>query len=191
MICPHCWNETDDPLATQKGGKPLVLAPPTEMKIGFSTPKHFNPVSWLVRKLTGSAASHAFFIFYDHDWEADWMMEAHELGFRDQSLERFEKKNEIVATFIPKVSIAVGLKYVAKTYIGTAYDYGGLFGTAPILFWRWLKKKIHNPLHSPKNVFCSEAVVIALQKSNYPGAEKLVAQDTTPQDLLNFFKEAA
>lgn len=188
MICPHCWKETDDPLTTQVGGKPLVLAPPTEMKIGFSTPKHFNPVSWLVRKLTGSTASHAFFIYHDLDWDEDWVMEAHELGFRDEPLRLFEKKNEIVASFVPKQSIAVGMRYVAKNYIGTAYDFGGLLGSAFLLLGRWLKRKWHNPLNSSKSVFCSEAVVIALQKSDYPGADGLVAYDTTPQDLLNFFK---
>jgi len=158
------------------------------IRIGFSTPKHFNPVSWLVRKFTGSVASHAFFIFLDEDYDVDVVMEAHELGFRDGMLARFEKKNEIVATFSPKSDITKGIVYVAKEYLGTGYDFGGLIGSSLMLFGRWLKRKWHNPLASAHAVFCSEAVVIALQKSNYVGADGLVAQDTTPQDLLNFFK---
>ena len=156
-------------------------------RIGFSTPKHFNPVSWLVRKITGSAASHAFFIFHDKDWDAEMVMEAHELGFRLIPLDHFEKKNDIVATFTPRSSIEEGLKIVALEYLGTMYDYGGLFGGIITRVGKWLKRKWHNPLESSKAVFCSEAVVIALQKSKYPGSETLEAKDTTPQDLLNYF----
>ncbi len=156
-------------------------------RIGFSTPKSFNPVSWLVRKLTGSTASHAFFIYLDKDWEVDMVMEAHEYGFRLMSLAHFEKKNEIVATFNPKSSIDVGVRHVALEYLGRAYDWGGLFGSAVLLFGRWLKRKWHNPWNASKAVFCSESVVIAMQKSGYEGAAELVPHDTTPQDLLEFF----
>jgi len=156
-------------------------------RIGFSTPKRFNPVSWLVRKFTGSTASHAFFIYHDKDWDADMVLEAHELGFRLIPFEHFEKKNEMVASFLPKVSIEEGLKFVALEYLGTAYDYGGLFGGVILMFGRWLKRKWHNPLENARHVFCSEAVVIAMKLSKYPGAEVLEARDTTPQDLLNYF----
>lgn len=155
-------------------------------RIGFSTPEKFNPVSWLVRKITGSTASHAFFIYYDQDWDVDMVMEAHEVGFRILPLDHFEKKNKLVVTFTPKTSIDEGLKFVALEYLGTMYDYGGLFGGIFTMLGKWLKRKWHNPLQNSHSVFCSEAVVIALQKSKYTGSETLVAQDTTPQDLLEF-----
>jgi len=157
-------------------------------RIGVSTPRGFNPFSWLVLKLTKSTASHAFFVYYDEDWDTDMVMDAHEEGFRILPLTQFEKKNVIVATFHPVVSIEVGVKFVALTFLGTPFDFGGLFGTAFVLLGRWLKRKWHNPLQSARSVFCSEAAVVALQKSGYPGAEKLVPQDTTPQDLLQFFQ---
>jgi hypothetical protein len=156
-------------------------------RIGFSTPKKFNPISWLVRKISGSTASHAFFIYSDKDWQADMVMEAHELGFRLIPLAHFEKKNEIVASFVPKQTIDDGVRFVALEYLGTVYDFGGLFGGALLMLGRWLKRKWHNPWDSSHAVFCSEAVVIAMQKTNYPGAGLLVARDTTPQDLLQFF----
>jgi len=158
-------------------------------RIGFSTPKHFNPVSWLVRKITGSEASHAFFIYYDHDWDVDMVMEAHEVGFRILPLDHFEKKNELVATFTPRTPIDEGLKYVALEYLGTMYDYGGLFGGIFTMIGKWFKRQWHNPWQSKRSVFCSEAVVIALQKVNYLGSAGLDSRDTTPQDLLNFFAE--
>lgn len=156
-------------------------------RIGFSTPKKFNPVSWLVRKLTGSVCSHAFFIYWDLDYEADIVMEAHELGFRHVPLDHFSRQNDIVASFTPRLDISPGLKFVALEYLGGPYDWGGLIGSAIVLLGRWLRKKWDNPLASAKAVFCSEAVVIALQKAGYPGAEALVPRDTSPQDLLVFF----
>lgn len=156
-------------------------------RIGFSTPKKFNPVSWLVRKVSGSVASHAFFIYFDKDWEVDMVMEAHEYGFRLMPLAHFEKKNEIVATFRPRTPIDAGVQHVALEYLGKPYDWGGLFGGVILLLGRWLKRKWHNPWENSKAVFCSEAVVIALQKSAYLGAGELEARDTTPQDLLEFF----
>ena len=158
-------------------------------RIGFSTPRHFNPISWVVRHFTKSACSHTFFIYKDQDWGEDFVMEAHEMGFRLIPLTRFEVKNDIVASF--KVDIDVGLKFIALEYLGTAYNFGKLLGTSLVLLGRWLKRRWHNPLHSAQALICSESVVIALQKSRYPGAEKMVARDTTPQDLLTFFTAGA
>lgn len=160
-------------------------------RIGFSTPKRCNPVSWLVRRFTNSECSHTFFLYRDLDWEADMVLEAHEMGFRLLTLAHFEKKNEVVASFKPRAGIEDGLKHVAREYLGVSYDFGGLLGSIVVMFGRWLKRKWHNPLHSPASVFCSEVVVIALQKSGYPGSEKMVPHDTTPQDLLEFFSRQA
>lgn len=160
-------------------------------RIGVSTPRGFAPFSQLVMKLTKSTASHAFFVYFDEDWGCDMVMDAHEEGFRLLPLTRFEQKNIIVATFHPAVSIEVGVKFVALEYLGTVFDFSGLLGTAFVLVGRWLKRKWNNPLQAAASVFCSEAAVIALQKSGYPGAEKLVPQDTTPQDLLQFFQVPA
>lgn len=168
--------------------RPLVLAPPAPVSIGFSTPKRFNPVSWLVRKFTGSTASHAFFIYHDADFDMDMVMEAHELGFRLTPFEHFKKKNQLVAVFVPVKSIDVGLIYVAKRYLGTMYDYGGLLGEIVVMLGRWLKRKWKNPLRGAKNVFCSEAVCIAMQQS--PGYEdfKEDPDSVDPQTLMQYFE---
>lgn len=161
----------------------------SNIRIGFSTVNN-SPISWLVRKITGSKCSHAFFVYYDEDLETDIVMEASDVGFRNIPLSRFMQANNVVAILAPKSPIDVGFKYVALTYLGTAFDYTGLLGNGPILLGRWLKRKWHNPWNSPKSVFCSESGVIALQKSNVAGANTLVAADTNPQDLLDFMMKA-
>lgn len=156
-------------------------------RIGFSTPKGFNPVSWAVRTLTGSPASHAFFIYHDRDWDCDCVLEAHELGFRLVSLEQFEKRNEIVATFNPCYPIDVGVASVAREFIGSIYDFGGLIGFVFVMVGRWFRRKLRNPLASHHALICSESIVLALQRSKYPEAETLDLEGTSPQDLLKFF----
>lgn len=157
-------------------------------RIGFSTPKRFNPVSWLVRKVTGSQASHAFFIYHDQDFDMDVVMEAHELGFRLIPFEQFKKKNKLIGVYVPRAPIDVGLRYVAQRYLGTMYDYGGLLGQITVQLGRWLKRKWKNPFRGSKNVFCSEAVCVALQQS--PGFETFTEDPDSvdPQTLMEYFE---
>jgi len=158
-------------------------------EIGFSTPKNFNPVSWVVRKFTGSKVSHAFFVYQDEELEMRMVMEAHELGFRLTPYDHFVKKNQIIGLFTPTKPIEVGLRYVAKRYLGTVYDYPGLFGSVVVIAGRWLHRKWRNPFRSSRNVFCSEAVYIALQKS--PGYECLTDDpDSVDPQLMMQYLEA-
>lgn len=157
-------------------------------RIGFSTPKFFNPVSWLVRKFTRSRASHAFFVYHDVDFDMDMVMEAHELGFRLTPFEHFKRQNKLVALVVPKNNIDVGLRIVAHRYLGSMYDYAGLIGMAWVMVGRWLKRKWKNPFRGSKYVFCSEAVILAMKSS--PGYEKLALDsDSDPQGLLDWFEK--
>jgi len=158
------------------------------IRIGFTTVTN-SLVSRLVRWLTKSECSHAIFVYHDDDWDADMVLEASDVGFREIPLSNFLKKNTLVRILEPKVALEEGLKYVALTYLGTTFDYSGLLGNGPILLGRWLKRKWNNPWNTSDAVFCSEAVVVAMQKVKYPGAETLVPMNTSPQDLLTFMEK--
>ena len=158
-------------------------------RVGFSTPKHFNPVSWAVRKFSGSRASHAFLVYHDIDFDMQMVMEAHELGFRLTPLDHFTKHNQIVKLVVPKNNIDAGVKHIAQRYLGTMYAYAGLIGMFIVMLGRWLHRKWKDPFRSSKNVFCSQSVILAMQQS--PGYEKLdLDQYSSPQDLLDFFEKA-
>lgn len=167
---------------------PPERVPSPHTRVGFSTPKHFNPVSWAVRKFTGSRASHAFFVYHDGDFDMEMVMEAHELGFRLTPLKHFERHNKIVKLAVPKNPIDIGLKAVANRYLGSMYDYAGLVGMAVVMFGRFLKRKWKNPFRGSKSVYCSESVIVAMKAS--PGYEKLdLDTDSSPQDLLEYFEK--
>lgn len=180
MNCPHCWRVIED--------QPLVLAPPMPTCVGFSTPNYFNPVSWLVRKFTKATVSHAFFVYHDNDLDMPMVMEAHELGFRLTPYHHFKKYNVIVGLYEPVKPIDPGITFVAKRYLGTMYDYGGLVGQVVVQLGRWFKRKWKNPLRGSKNVFCSEAVCIAMQRS--PGYENFVEDPDSvdPMTLMKYFE---
>lgn len=159
--------------------------------IGFSTPKAFNPVSWIVRKLTKSNASHTWVMYFDEDLDMYVVMEAHELGFRILPFKRFSDKNKIVAIIDPVWPIcnysdrsSDGLVFLSK-FLGSGYDWLGLIGNAIVILGEWLHLRWHNPFKSKNSMFCSEANVRMLQIVKYPGAEVLIPDDISPQDLLD------
>ena len=156
-------------------------------RIGFSTPKRFNPLSWLVRRISKSRASHTFFIYHDLDFDFDMVMEAHELNFRLIPFEHFEEKNKIIKVVTPKNPIDKGLKVVARRYLDTMYDYPGLLGMSVVKLGKWLHRKWKNPFGSTQYVFCSESVIIAINES--PGYELLrLDPNSDPEEVLQYFE---
>lgn len=156
--------------------------------IGFSTPRSFNPVSWLVRNFTKSEASHSFFLYWDDDFECDMVIEAHELGFRLITWKRFVKKNRIVALVEPAHSLDKGFARLGE-WVGSAYDFGGLIGQSVVQFGRFLQRKWRNPFRSSRSMFCSESIARCMQWAGHPDAQKFPPKETAPQDLLRFYRE--
>ncbi len=154
--------------------------------LGFSTPKFWNPVSWLVRLFTKSKASHTWVAYHDPTLGIDVVAEAHEFGFRIIRYDKFIKRNNIVAIFrLDHPPHAVMRKMAA--WLGTMYDFAGLFGMTINLIGRYFGlKALKNPSHSVDAVFCSESVVRVLQELNPGKYKELDPNNTTPQDLLDY-----
>lgn len=164
-----------------------MSGPSKVVRVGFSTPRAFNPVSWLVKTFTGSRASHAFFVYFDEAFDMEVVLEAHELGIRLLPLKHFERTNRIVKLVAPAHPIDAGLRKVGQRYLGSAYDFAGLVGMAVVMFGRWLKRRWKNPFRGSKSVYCSEAVILALKSS--PGYETFpLSSESSPQDLLTYFE---
>lgn len=149
--------------------------------LGFSRPRAWNPFSWLILLVTGSPASHAWWLVDDPIFGTRMVQEAHTGGFRLISFEAFSKSNVIVGLATPRYP--VDLKGTAQ-WMGYSYDMLGVFGMLWVMLGRWLKKKWENPFQSTSALFCSESVVRVLHLVGYPGVEDLVPESTTPQDLL-------
>jgi hypothetical protein len=155
--------------------------------VGFSTPRRFNPVSWLVRRFTKSECSHCFFLYWDDDFECDMVLESHELGFRLITWQRFVKKNRIIALVEPAHDLDPGFLKLGE-WVGSVYDFGGLIGQAAVQFGRFLKRKWRNPFQSSQAMFCSESIARCMQWAGHPDAHRFTPKETAPQDLLVFYR---
>lgn len=154
------------------------------IRVGFSY-RNGNVLSKLIRKLTHSKTSHTWLLVDDSVLGSQIVIEASLAGFACVDYDYFKKKNQIVAVVEPKYSLDQGLKKIAKD-LGEPYDYVGLFGQLVVIVGKWFRRKWHNPFVSKKSMFCSEAITMVLQGSDYPGAKLMVPSDTSPQDLLDF-----
>jgi hypothetical protein len=156
--------------------------------VGFSTPRRWNPLSWLIRVLTRSRVSHAWLLVDDPAFQLRLVLEAHSNGFRLVTLARFALDNRVVALVQPAHPLDRGLPE-AGTWLGEEFDTIGLVGMA----WVVLRRLFHlspgkNPFRSARALFCSESVVRTLKAAGYPGAEGLGDEDETPEDVLDFLQ---
>ena len=158
-------------------------------RIGFSTPKRYNPLSALIRRVTDSETSHTWFLYYDEDFKMDVVMESHLTGFRLIPFSAFEKHHRVVSITCPEVDLDGALAKMAM-WVGSNYDFMGLLGVGFTRLGRFLKHKWKNPFSGSKYMFCSEACVRVLQWAGFPKADELNPDSTSPQDLLDFLRLA-
>jgi len=153
-------------------------------RIGFSTGSSW--LSCVIRWFTDSAASHAWILYWDSEFEADCVLEFTRGGCRITTLTSFEKHNRVVKKALPRHPISLGMKKVAE-WLDKPYDYKGLFGMVWVMVGRWLHRKWKNPWGSAQAMFCSEAVARVLRAADYPGTEYWDPETISPQDLFEFF----
>jgi hypothetical protein len=158
------------------------------IRVGFSTSSWW--VSRVICWFTRAKTSHAFLLLdgeHAHPIFGDLVLEAEWWGFAlSTKATLLRGTTRIVALAEPKVPLDDAVR-TAGSWLDERYDYGGLFGEAWVSFWRWFGKKVRNPVHDARSMFCSEAVVYVLQAAKYPGADQLDPGSTSPQDLAEFF----
>jgi hypothetical protein len=156
--------------------------------VGFSTPRTWNPLSAAIRKVTGSRTSHAYLLFRDPLFRILVVMEAHSTGFRVLPYRRFRRENRIVATIAPDHDLTPGL-HAAGKWLGEQFDVAGLLRMGLELLRRWAAIGVRRqPLPGTRALFCSEAVVRALQAADFPQSDALDPENVTPQELFDWLK---
>lgn len=155
------------------------------VQIGFSTSNAW--ISRAIRFFTRAKVSHAFLTYNDITIGEPMVMEADYTGYHLRSFKSATLSSTIVVLSTPKSPID-GILPLCAGWLDKPYDYLGIVGFIWVCIGRWCKAKWHSPLHDSKALFCSESIVLALQDLKYPHADKLVAVETSPDDLLNFMK---
>jgi hypothetical protein len=158
-------------------------------KVGFSTPKTWNPVSALIKKMDDSDVSHAWVCYWDETLQMDLVLDAHETGFELIPFEEFKKNNTIIDLIDPQWDLTPGIRHLAGK-LGSSYDYLGALGLVFIRLGQWLRRRWHNPFRNPRLEFCSESVMVALQASGFPGTDVICPEDFFPEDAREFLRLA-
>jgi hypothetical protein len=174
---------SDEVVTDQQPGAPWRGG---RIRIGVSTPKRWNPLSPILRRIMRTRYSHIWVLLDDALFDVDMVLGTEKQGFQLIPYDRFLKSNDVIMVYDPDPSyhLDVGLRAVAPL-IGEPYDGLGLVGMAWVMFGRWLKRKFRNPLANPKALFCSESVAMVLVKSAVPEAAMLVPERATPEDVVS------
>lgn len=153
------------------------------IRIGFSTSAtwHARVVRWMTR----SKVSHAFFILENSFLGDDLVLEADPPDVHLRALSEFVKTNRIVKTVEMPETLRVGISQAVRL-LGRPYDYRAFFGVGLVVIGRWLRRKWRNPFNARKSLDCIEMIVSVLQLSGYPGSERLDATQLSPQQLMEF-----
>jgi hypothetical protein len=151
-------------------------------RVGFSTTTSW--ISRLIRAFTKSRVSHAWLLYYDEDFGRDMVMESTLEGFRIVPYDKFAAQNKVVAIFKPEDQYAFNQGFLKIIdWLGTAYDFRGLFGMLWVLMGRFMKKKFRNPMGNAHTMFCSEVIVRVMER--YPDTEFLDPEGVSPEDLMH------
>ena len=152
--------------------------------VGFSTSKAWY--SRLICWATKSKVSHTFLLV--KMMGELLVFQEGPLGYGAKNFETFKKENQIVDLIVPKVPISLGFMK-SLSQLGMPYGYLALIGMAFVMIGRSLGWHVLNPFRGIRAPFCSARNTMILQDSKYPGAEKLDAYSTSPEDLLEFMRK--
>lgn len=147
------------------------------MKIGFCYPKTFNPISWLIKKITKSNWSHCFIVLDQNVGDDALILESHMYGgIKLNLLSKYSNHNfELYSLNGSGYSVEP-----LKPYIGYVYGYTQLFGYVIAKIFR-LKK---NPI--TWDIVCSELVLKFLKEGSLSNEfNDLEINSATPQDIYD------
>lgn len=151
--------------------------------VAFTTKRSFNPLSWLIRKMSRSEVSHVAIIFTQR--YTDLVLQANHLRTNIQELSTFQKEENIVATMMAEVDEdkfyafvlpLLGTKYGMLTLIGMGLQrIGNLLGIKSRVLFR----------DKYATFVCSELIISVLQESGkHEQVRELDSERDGPQELF-------
>ena len=181
-----------------------------DLQLCFSTST--GPLSWAIRKYTGSAVSHCILTYRSYTLDRVLVMEASGAGFRVVPWAKWERHNTLIGRFrlntgkggsAPSPLHKLTALRALSDRLGDPYDVRGLFGFLPTLgirianWWRvqWQGQggkskrstlpRFRNFLDNPKRLFCSQAVAEYLYFATQSHDFKR-PQDWSPKNLFDY-----
>lgn len=148
--------------------------------------------SWIsraIRFFDRSPASHVSILFESTELGGTWALEADLSGVRLRPEARWARGKRVVARFRARTDLSAGLR-AAASLVGRRYDIQALLGFAwVILMWRWCRRRVRNPLASPRAYVCSEFAVHLRDGATIPEFVGLDPERTSPKVLWRVLKD--
>lgn len=154
----------------------------------FTTSSGF--LSWAIRLVTRSHASHSMITvdFYG----MSCLLHCTVGGVQITPRAKWLRDNVVTQEFAFVADVTDRIPDAAK-HLNERFDYVGFFGFGiVVLAWRWFKKKIRNPIHTPTSFVCSE-FVLELDRAGVvvPEWSGLDPERTTCQTLIEICERSA
>lgn len=125
-----------------------------------------------IRWLTGSPVNHAFIAFRSTDFPNQRMaVQIDQRGVVVVPFDGVVKDDELVECYAPigyedELALTAQVGDSARGLMGEAYDWLGIWGfLIKLMVWRFLGRRIFNPLHRRGELFCSEFVSTLLKRA--------------------------
>lgn len=116
-----------------------------------------------IRRITQSNVNHAFVAYYSHVHKGWQALQTDERGLVEVPVNSLKYEYKECYEF-PDLNLLIAIPK-CRHLIGDAYDFLGILGfLLKIFVWRLVGRRIVNPLHKKGELFCSEFVVLYLQR---------------------------
>ena len=141
--------------------------------IGFSKPKKWKPLSWIIQLVEGTNYSHVFVTWYCKNIQRRKVFEAVGSGIRILSNVTFKKKSEVVKLYYFEVDDKTlnEIEQKAHDLSGRSYGFKAIIGLGIMRLFNWFNRlfgisgKQHNPFKDgERSQVCVETGGIVLSK---------------------------
>lgn len=138
------------------------------LMIGFSRPKNFNPISWIIRAVGGTSYSHTYIRIYSASIDRFLVYHASKKDIHFSNWNTFQRHNEIIEEYpfpVTQEQKREILQFCVDN-IETPYGRLQLMGMGLVRIVKlWFDRTISNPLKDgTKSSICNELVGRILQK---------------------------
>lgn len=159
--------------------------------VGFSTPKVFNPFSWLIKKIQKTKFSHVYIRFHSNAYNRDLVYQASGLKVNFISWKKFQEIESIFAEF--PIEIDLHSKQLMIQYcldqVGKDYDTKGIFGIGIVFIYKMFNKHIKNPFaNKEESFFCSKLAEYILQDFLHQNVG-IDPDLVTPKDIYEYLEK--
>lgn len=152
--------------------------------LGFSTPKQFHILSWIIKKVEKTEFSHVYVKVYSEEISKWLIYQASGMKVNFIGIDRFELDHKVIAEVEFDVSKAIKKQILQEAVdsLGISYGMKQLIGMGIVRLCAAINIKIRNPFADGSATYiCSEAGETILVK--YLGFKEEDLDDVTPKDV--------